>query len=584
MRNKATKLAALLILVLAAGMFAACGKSTDANATPIPTQEAGNTQTPQPTASSEQTSTPEPTSTPTPEAQPEEENGKTEVTPEENDKNALEEDQMGGVYTKSTMWVIGDSTVCSFNDSYFYPRYGYGTQFPEYFDAERFEVCNLAMSGRSSLSFLTEENYKTLMDGMQKGDVLVIGFGHNDEKAETARYTNPNGDYKTAGSFANNLYENYIKPAQEKEITVILCTPIVRRSATGEWKNSELHITTTTGEFEGGNYPEAIIKLGKDTNTAVVDMTALTKEVYDALGAEETLNLHAWLSSKPGSVDNTHTNIWGAKYNAYLFAKAVKEMNLSGISEYVKNVEAAPAKAENLVSNPDYVEPVYDSSNLGKSELWADYGIFQGTVFGDVGGTPSTKNQTLETDANGNMHIAVANNKGKISGSTDGIAMYYYRIPADASFTLTADMTINAYDSNNQVAFGLMVRDAMYIDTNSKDYNGDSVNAAFSRLADMDAGVAWNNCYARKDGKLTYGPSLSRAYQAGETVTLTLSGTSDGYAGKIGDEEAVSGGFDFKLTNFDEDYVYIGMFAARNADVTFSNIHLTVNEEEVKIK
>ena len=500
------------------------------------------------------------------------------------DEIALEAAKMSGAYTKSTMWVIGDSTVCGFNDGYFYPRYGYGTQLLEYFDANKFEVQNLALSGRSSLSFLAEANYKALIDGMQRGDVLIIGFGHNDEKAEEARYTNPNGDYKTAGSFANNLYENYVKIAKDKGVTVILCTPIVRRSATGEWKNSELHITTTSGQFEGGDYAAAIIKLGQDTNTAVVNMTALTKEVYDSLGADETLNLHAWLSSKPGSVDNTHTNIWGAKYNAYLLAKAVKALNLNGISEYVKNVDAAPAKADHLVSNPDYVEPTYDSSNLAQSEIWADYGIFKGTVFGDVGGTPSTKNQILEADANGNMHIAVMNNKGKISSSTDGIAMYYYKIPADATFTLSADMTINAYDKNNQVAFGLMVRDAMYIDTNSKDSNGDSVNAAFFKLADVDNGNGGWNGYARKDGVLTSGGKLSREYTAGETVTLVLSGTADGYSTKIGNEETVSGGFDFKLTNFDADYVYVGMFAARNADVAFSNIKLIVNGKEVTIK
>lgn len=488
------------------------------------------------------------------------------------------------VYGKSTMWVIGDSTVCSFNDNYFYPRYGYGTQLMEYFEADRFEVQNLAMSGRSSLSFLSEANYQTLINGMQSGDVLVIGFGHNDEKAEAARYTNPNGDYTVAGSFANNLYEKYIKIAKEKGVTVILCTPIVRRTSTGEWKNSQLHITSDSDGFAGGDYPAAIIRLGKDTDTAVVDMTALTKELYDSLGAEETLNLHAWLSSKPGSVDDTHTNIWGAKYNAYMFAKAVKALDIKGISEFVKNVDTPPAKAETLISNPNYVEPTYDSSNLGQSELWKDYGIFKGTVFGDIGGNPSTANQTLETDSDGNMHIAVANNKGKISSSTDGIAMYYYKIPADATFTLTADMTINAYNSNNQVAFGLMARDAMYIDVNSKDYNGDSVNAAFFKLAEMDAGSGGFNGYARKDGVIISGGTLSRAYKAGETVALSLSGTADGYATKIGDEEAVSGGFDFKLTNFDKDYVYIGMFAARNADVTFSNIKLTVNGEEIAVK
>ena len=49
------------------------------------------------------------------------------------------------------LFVIGDSTVCLFNDStYFYPRYGYGTQLEKYLND--FEVINLALSGRSSKS------------------------------------------------------------------------------------------------------------------------------------------------------------------------------------------------------------------------------------------------------------------------------------------------------------------------------------------------------------------------------------------------------------------------------------------------
>lgn len=496
------------------------------------------------------------------------------------DEIALAAAKKSGEYNKSTMWVIGDSTVCGFTDNYYYPRYGYGTQLSEYFDTNKFEVQNLALSGRSSLSFLSEANYKTLIDGMQEGDVLVIGFGHNDEKAEAARYTNPNGSYTDKGSFAYNLYENYVKIAKEKGVTVILCTPIVRRTGTGEWSNSQLHITATIDGFAGGDYSEAIRKLGKDTNTAVVDMTTLTKELYDKLGAAETLNLHAWLSSKETSVDNTHTNIWGAKYNAYMFATAVKALKINGVSEHVKNVAAAPDKAATLISNPAYVEPTYTPGDLAQSELWKDYGIFKGTVFGDVGGTPNTDNQLLETDANGNMHIAVMNNKGKISSTTDGIAMYYFKIPSDATFTLSADMTINAFNANNQVSFGLTVRDAMYIDYNSKDSTGDNVNAGFLRVADMASAY---NGFARKDGALVSGGTLTKSYKEGDTVKLTLSGTADGYATTIGEEATVSGGFDFKLTSLDPDNVYIGMYAARNADVTFSNISLIVNGKEVDI-
>ena len=91
------------------------------------------------------------------------------------------------------IYVVGDSTFSSFSDPYYYPRYGIGTKLQDYLNPKKVEVINLAMSGRSSKSFLTEANYKTLVQNIKKGDYLVIGFGHNDEKTEEARYTNPNG-------------------------------------------------------------------------------------------------------------------------------------------------------------------------------------------------------------------------------------------------------------------------------------------------------------------------------------------------------------------------------------------------------
>ena len=132
------------------------------------------------------------------------------------------------------IYVVGDSTLSSFNDSYYYPRYGYGTRIQDYILPEKAEVVNLAMSGRSSKSFLTEVNYQTLKDNIKKGDYLIIGFGHNDEKAEEARYTNPNGSKEESGSFKNCLYENYIKLAKSRKATPILCTPIVRRTPNAE--------------------------------------------------------------------------------------------------------------------------------------------------------------------------------------------------------------------------------------------------------------------------------------------------------------------------------------------------------------
>ena len=428
---------------------------------------------------------------------------------------------------------------------------------------------NIALSGRSSKSYVNDKEYNELTSGMKQGDYLLIGFGHNDEKTEADRYTDPNGDYKTAGSFANSLYENYIKPAQAAGTTVILCTPIVRRTATAEWSDSNLHITKDSGDFKGGDYAQSIRNLGKELNIPVVDMTKMTKELYDTLGPDETVNLHAWTSSKATSVDNTHTNIYGGTYNAYLVTKTIKELGVAGISEHITAKEA-PVKADVLKSNPDYKEAEY-SGELKQSELWKDAGVFKGSIFGDIGGDPNLIKDKfiLEGNEDGSIHIAV-NGKGKISSTTDGIAMYYYKVPAGSNFVITANATVNSINKHNQVAFGLMARDAMYIDVNDKSALGDYVAAG-----SIQQGTA--NCFKRKDGALGYGGKLENPVEAGKTYALKIESNSDGYACTFGDNAAISGGFDFKLTSIDADYVYVGLFVARQADVTFSDIKLVVD-------
>ncbi len=485
---------------------------------------------------------------------------------------AMADDAVNKDSSKPTVWIIGDSTVSSFADNYYYPRYGWGTQIDKYLDGT-YEVKNIALSGRSSKSYVNDKEYKELTAGMKQGDYLLIGFGHNDEKAEADRYTDPNGDYKTAGSFSNSLYENYIKPAQAAGTTVILCTPIVRRTATAEWSDSNLHITKDSGDFKGGDYAQSIRNLGKELNIPVVDMTKMTKELYDTLGPDETVNLHAWTSSKATSVDNTHTNIYGGTYNAYLVTKTIKELGVAGISEHITAKEA-PVKADVLKSNPDYKEAEY-SGELKQSELWKDAGVFKGSIFGDIGGDPNLIKDKfiLEGNEDGSIHIAV-NGKGKISSTTDGMAMYYYKVPADSNFVITANATVNSINKHNQVAFGLMARDAMYIDVNDKSALGDYVAAG-----SIQQGTA--NCFKRKDGALGYGGKLENPVEAGKTYALKIESNSDGYACTFGDNAAISGGFDFKLTSIDADYVYVGLFVARQADVTFSDIKLVVDGKVV---
>ena len=212
------------------------------------------------------------------------------------------------------IYVVGDSTLSSFNDSYYYPRYGYGTRIQDYILPEKAEVVNLAMSGRSSKSFLTEVNYQTLKDNIKKGDYLIIGFGHNDEKAEEARYTNPNGSKEESGSFKNCLYENYIKLAKSRKATPILCTPIVRRTPNAEkaYEGAYVHITDDVEGFPGGDYPRAIRLLAADEGVLLVDLTFMTKCLYERLGVENSKKYHAAKTESPEDFDNTHLNAYGA--------------------------------------------------------------------------------------------------------------------------------------------------------------------------------------------------------------------------------------------------------------------------------
>lgn len=491
---------------------------------------------------------------------------------------------------KHTVWMVGDSTVCSFNDAYYYPRYGYGTQLQNYLDGY-YTVNNIALSGRSSKSFMVDKDnpsaesneYKALKAGIKSGDILIIGFGHNDAKqGEDDRFTDPTGDWQTEGSFAKSLYDNYVKVAEDAGATAIICTPIVRRS-TGEYTGTNIHITTdkTVNDklYKGGSYPDAIKKLGQDKNVNVVDLTTLTKELYESLGNAETLKLHAWTSHKDTSVDNTHLNIYGAKKVAYLLATEIAKLSDLDIASHVKTEGKEPTEANDLKPNPSYQIPSGDGYKppTEQSANWKNYGIFKGTVFGTVNKTISdTRYHQLNTDADGNMHIAVLENSTKISSTDDGRAMYYYQIPAASNFTFSAKAKINTIDANGQVAFGLMARDDMFIDK-----KGEGILSSYVAAGTFGSGST--NCFKRKDGVLEKGPALGADVQAGETYNLSIVKNPDGYACTFGDNESQSGGYDFPLTEIDDQYQYIGMFVSRNADITFSDIKLIVDDKEIEI-
>ena len=82
--------------------------------------------------------------------------------------------------------------------------------------------------------------------------------------------------------------------------------------------------------------------------------------------------------------------------------------------------------------------------------------------------------------------------------------------------------------------------------------------------------------FCKKEWRSYTGGTCANEIKAGETYNLKIESNTDGYACTFGNEETITGGFDFKLTSVDSEYVYVGMYVARSADVTFSDVKLVV--------
>lgn len=495
---------------------------------------------------------------------------------------------------RAIIWIVGDSTVSSFEDAYYIPRQGWGEQIGRYLNAE---VYNLAHSGASSKDFITMPEYETLLHGEElipalgqgEGEkFLLIGFGHNDQKTEPGRYTNPNGDYLTAGSFAASLYAHYIWPALERGVMPVLVTPIVRlteENTEASYISASGHVTADTAigdvPYPGGDYAKAIVDLCEALGLPCIDLTKETARLNVEMG-ENAQYLHAFNGAKaakdgdgliPAALDRTHTNVYGAKMHAWLIAQAAKHTPLA---QYVKEGKEQPTFERDFAAsiNTDYQLTAYQTP-MEPSAVWPVFSdgqerLWHGTAFGDIGGNDKALGGSFSAAVEEEkLTLRVSGNTGKISSATDGIFFYYTALPAGTRFTLTADAAIESLYGNNQVSFGLMARDEVYIDRYVKETMGDYV-AAGSR----NQGAF--NCFGRKDGVLLNGPTAEMTYDAGEKVKLSITGTAEGFTLQYGDHAPVSAGFDYALTAIDTDWIYVGCYVVRNAAVTFSNIHLEI--------
>ncbi|WP_442509408.1 rhamnogalacturonan acetylesterase [Novipirellula sp. SH528] len=199
-----------------------------------------------------------------------------------------------------TIFMIGDSTMADKPLIPENPERGWGQLLTLYF-SPNVTIDNHAANGRSSKSFRSEGRWDVVLQRIQPGDYVIIQFGHNDEKSDQARHTDPFGTY------TENL-RRFAREASELGAIPILATPVVRRNFDDEGILQPTH----------GDYPDAVRKLANEIDVPLLDMTLRSRELLERLGKERSEQLFIWTvpgeySRFPkGNSDNTHFNALGA--------------------------------------------------------------------------------------------------------------------------------------------------------------------------------------------------------------------------------------------------------------------------------
>lgn len=214
------------------------------------------------------------------------------------------------------MFLAGNSTVV---DQEKEPWAAWGQMIPNFFKPE-VVVANYAESGESLRSFMAERRLDKILSLMKKGDYVFIEFAHNDQK--------PGGNHVDAFTTYKETLKKFIQAARKREGIPVLVTSMHRR----RFDESGKIINTLE------DYPEAMRQTAGEENVPIIDLHAMSKELYEALGVENSKKafVHYPANTYPGQdkilEDNTHFN----NYGAYQLARCV----VNGIRAQVPELAA----------------------------------------------------------------------------------------------------------------------------------------------------------------------------------------------------------------------------------------------------
>lgn len=252
-----------------------------------------------------------------------------------------------------TIFMIGDSTMADKNLTGGNPERGWGQALPGFF-TEDVRVDNHAVNGRSSKSFIDEGRWDKVISQVQKGDYVFIQFGHNDEKPDVKRHTEP------GWSFDDNL-RRFVNETRAKGGIPVLFNSIVRRNFRNNAEavledDAPKAVSAEKHPEEGnvlidthGKYLDSPRNVAKELGVTFIDMNKITHDLVEGMGPEKSKELFMWVPKNTvpmcpkGKEDNTHLNVHGARVVAGLAVDAIAEA-IPELGKYVRHYDFVVAK------------------------------------------------------------------------------------------------------------------------------------------------------------------------------------------------------------------------------------------------